>query len=342
MGNPKKPKVPSRRQQLLEAEKFVRTRTGSTRTSLSKNAFKGEEESPYNIDSKDNSRAEIPTLTRLLNRKKYVWGKKPGAPEREPEVPLVSELEPAEPLTANSDLAGEISVATLERSLIVEKDREPETVQAGPGTDAVIEPPTRQDRPVVSSVVKPVVQIPVGVRLSGRTDRSRTQQALVFWSPDQLRSAKDPLGQGISALFSKGAESTLFLCLSPLRPGSRVPEFVATALSGDKSRRGLWTGLRWNPELFPELWNTFVRNGLLELAPPSAATNEMSHRSLLRSAFGLKPDEFLLLLRAGPLNACRGVVAVISRMSLVPSVADALALMTQKIPAPVSKASKAA
>jgi hypothetical protein len=132
------------------------------------------------------------------------------------------------------------------------------------------------------------------------------------------------LAKGLENLFGKGAVSALFLSLTPPPAGARAPHFSATALSGDVSRKVVWTGLKWDPSVVPAAWNYFIKVGYVELAPPGANTDQMSQRNVLRAAFGIQPNEWLLLIQIGPQNACRGALAVITKRSIVPELHQAI------------------
>ncbi len=148
---------------------------------------------------------------------------------------------------------------------------------------------------------------------------------LIAWPIDQLQAGKDPLGRGIYQAIQKGATSVLFLRISP-SPGP-VPIFIATAVVQGQDKLAIWSGLKWNPAIVPEMWNYFVQSGRVELSPPGTNTNQNSHRNVVRSAFGIQKNEFLLLVRAGPPQGCRGVVALISTQSLMTEIDGAIQLI---------------
>lgn len=249
-------------------------------------------------DTEENTLAAVPSITRLLNRKKLQISK----PQRASETPAPPTLpEPA----VESDLTGEVSTSSLERSLV-----DPASVPAAP--------------PAAPRAPGPV---PKAISVA----RRNASQPLITWELRQLARAKDPLGAGLVTLFNKGATSALFLSITP-PSGRDVPLFCGTAASGEASRTPIWTGMRWDPAVTPALWNFFVKTGHLELPPPGSGTNEFSHRNTLRAAFGVRPDEFLLLLRAGPLEACRGILAVLSPRSLQDVLPAVLNTLAQSLP----------
>lgn len=155
---------------------------------------------------------------------------------------------------------------------------------------------------------------------------------LHFWDSKTLKNTKDPLAEGIAFLLENGANSALFMALIPPPPQSPVPHFETRALAGDRSKEDLWTGMKWNPEIVPHVWNSFIRPGLIELSPPGTQTDQMSQRNVMRGALGLRMDEFLVLVRVGPEDACRGALAVVSKKSMVLAIEVAMKFLAQKAP----------
>jgi hypothetical protein len=144
----------------------------------------------------------------------------------------------------------------------------------------------------------------------------------------------------LANLLEKGAISALFLAITPPPAGSPVPHFLGTAAAfaptgaaTSKTKLELWSGLKWDPTVVPELWNYFVRAGFVELSPPGTMTNVASTRNVVRAAFGCAPDEWLTLVSAGTPNACRGVLAILSKASLQHVLAGAMVLIGQNAPA---------
>jgi hypothetical protein len=163
-------------------------------------------------------------------------------------------------------------------------------------------------------------------------------QDLIVWEPNRIATGSDPLGQGIYKMLQRGAKSALFMTIIPPQANEPVPHFLSTAAVLGKEKHGIWRGLKWNPAIVPEMWNYFIRAGQVELSPPGNLTNQSSNRNVVRSAFGIQPNEWLLLVRAGPPNACRGVVGIISEQSLLLVVHEAIPMITA--PAPQSRTRK--
>jgi hypothetical protein len=151
----------------------------------------------------------------------------------------------------------------------------------------------------------------------------------VQWTLAQIRGGTDPLGRGLAQLMDRGATQALFLAIQPGPAGSPVPHFVSAAALQPKTKMDYWTGLKWDPTVVPELWNAFVKTGFVELSPPGTMTNVASARNVVRGAFGVEPEEYLTLVRAGPANSCRGVLAIISTKSLMTALGSAMPLISQ-------------
>lgn len=174
------------------------------------------------------------------------------------------------------------------------------------------------------------------IQKSQRKNSVKPAENLVLWDLLSLKNSTDSLGKALSYLFEKGASSGLFLAITPPPQGSSVPLFLSTAAIEPQDRLNLWTGLQWDPRILPEVWNFFLKIGIVEFAPPGTMTNIMSNRNVIRGAFGVSQEEWLSLLRVGEINACRGVVALISKTSLQLPLRQALRMMNAE---PAKKAS---
>jgi hypothetical protein len=189
-------------------------------------------------------------------------------------------------------------------------------------------PTSSNSSPGPSSNTNPQNQKPSKATIQPAKRRSNPtpSQKLILWDTKVLESGIDPLGKGIALMMKKGALSVLFLSIT-LPPGSPVPHFSSSAAVLPKNKDKIWTGLRWDPTVVPEMWNYFIKSGNVELSPPGTQTVLSSSRNVIRAAFGLQADEWLLLVRAGPANACRGIVAFVSKSSLQTPLVEALPLL---------------
>ena len=159
----------------------------------------------------------------------------------------------------------------------------------------------------------------------GATGTLSSTPKLIVWTLDKLRSSVEPIQQGISVMFQKGTASALFLTIHPPQPGSPLPHFIGYATVGSVAKESIWTGLQWNPVSVPKIWNQFVREGYIEL-PPSA-NREYNHPNLVRAAYGVSPNEWLLLARVGTEKACRGIIAFVSKETMTPYLRTVLPML---------------
>jgi hypothetical protein len=205
-------------------------------------------------------------------------------------------------------------------------------IQNNSGTESVRQNPVEPPSPTATVRVQTA---------KPRTAEQRSVQRMTLWDIKQLKSGNDPLGKGLAILLERGARHALFLSLVAAPAGSPVPHFLASAAIAPRERLKLWTGLRWDPTIVPSLWNLFVRTGHAELPPPGAETDISSNRNVVRAAFGVGHDEWLLLVRTGPVNQCRGVLAVVSDRSMLQALVAASPLLGSPIGAatPSKKAS---
>jgi hypothetical protein len=182
---------------------------------------------------------------------------------------------------------------------------------------------------VLEEVAKPVPPPPPTVKRGGR--RSASSPQILTWKLDKLSRSADPLAKGLLHLFGNGAKAGLFLAITAPPAGALLPHFVATAAIGGEGKLAVWTGLRWDPAVIPEMWNKFVQSGFFEVPPPGSMSAPTSQRNVIRAALDVSETEWLLLVRVGPPNACRGVLALISTQSIVSALAPALALVSQPV-----------
>jgi hypothetical protein len=181
-------------------------------------------------------------------------------------------------------------------------------------------------------IAEPVASTPsaalISVKPVGRRAGAKNETKLIVWERELLKKGKDPLGRGIAMLLEKGVKSALFLAITAPPPGSPVPHFTATAAAGaTKNKMMIWTGMKWDPTIVPDAWNYFVRTGYIELAPPGTITNMKSNRNVIRGAFGIDKEEYLILVRAGPASSCRGVVAFVAKGTLQTEISSAMPLL---------------
>lgn len=257
----------------------------------------------FTLDSTQ-SGAEVPSVTKLLNRKKLI--KSDASVQKPAEMePSVAEISPSIPSEEQS-----IAVSSYEPLLEIETSQ-------GPSSSAAARPQSAPNALMLK--IKP------SHRRSGKLEND----TLLIWDLLQLQAGGDPLGKGIAVLFEKHhAVCALFLGIEPPASKSGLPRFAARASVMGKERVAIWSGLVWDPTIVPELWNYFVKTGQAELSPPGTMTNVQSNRNVVRAAIGVRSDEWLTLIRIGPPTACRGVLALVTRQSIVNELSSVLTFFT--------------
>ncbi|MGK5083778.1 hypothetical protein WDW37_10790 [Bdellovibrionota bacterium FG-1] len=233
---------------------------------------------------------------------------------------------PGDPFTVDNDESEMIDVPSVTRLLNRKKLSVSDNYKQQPALALdTLPPPTREIELPPPTLLR--------IQLAKPRNNRKTAPSLIAWKVEQLKAGPDPLGKGLALALDRGATCALFLSITTPPAGSPVPHFIGTAALAPPQKTELWSGLKWDPMLVPELWNHFVRAGFVELSPPSANTYIKSNRNVVRAAFGIDPQEWLLLVRAGPPTDCRGVLALVSETSIITELTSALALIGSPIPA---------
>jgi hypothetical protein len=150
---------------------------------------------------------------------------------------------------------------------------------------------------------------------------------LLSWTREDLSVGSDPLGKALVSLIDGGVSKALFLAIQST-PGNTLPVFAASAAVNAGTKSAIWTGLRWDPQVLPDIWNQLVTVGYVELPPPGTMTNMHSARNVSRAAFDIGNEECLALVRVGTAQQCRGILVLTSRKSLIASVKQVLPLLS--------------
>jgi hypothetical protein len=154
---------------------------------------------------------------------------------------------------------------------------------------------------------------------------------LAKWSTAVLKKNPDPMAQALVQLTEKGVTSALYLPMKAPPAGQKVPIFEGNAYVGSPFKERVWRGLKWDPKVVPQLWNVFLKTGLVELTPPGNNTVATSNRNVVRAAFGISLEEYLIIVRVGSLKACRGVLALVSTGSVARDVEALVPLLETPI-----------
>ncbi len=192
------------------------------------------------------------------------------------------------------------------------------------------EQPVASEEPSSPAPAEPVQTArPAVKRQQKNTAASASNTPLLqVWQPAQLQASQDPLGKALHYLLHHGASEALFMPVHTPAPGSQVPTFKAKGAFAGAPKIALWAGMIWDPQTLPEIWNAIVKVGWVELSPPDSNTNLKSKRNVIRGAFGAQTQEWVTLARIGPLNQCRGILAIISTESMIPALQSQASLLS--------------
>jgi hypothetical protein len=271
-----------------------------------------EEAQAFTHDSENSSAQEVPSISLLLNRKKLPARLEEKHDEPLPQTEWQKDL-PADPTQALDPAQVEVENQAMksEVSLILEAPQGLHLHVESPASAAVPESATP-----VRVIEAPEAQAPrAKIQRAPKRDGAPAKK-LIEWNAKSFAQSPDPLARALAVLVPKGVSAGAFLAIQPPAAAGKTPHFSAAAAFADKSRMRTWKGLVWDPTLLPDLWNQFIQTGNVELPPPGANTTITSARNVVRTAFAVEPNEWITLLRVGPANACRGVLALISTQSM--------------------------
>ncbi len=276
-------------------------------------------EKPYLLDSADGKTKDMPSVTKLLNRKKLgLSSTSEPLPPQNP--PPGFELAPAAPSSLGGVKPRPQAAGTRTGIAIPEGAAGASFELTSPGIRTLAAAPPVPEAPVESSTSStPELSgqtfagqtqlVAVQVVPSARAARRGTEQPLTLWSRTLAQSSSDPVQVASVQLFEKGALATLYLSLQETRT---APRLSATAAMASGPEAILWQGLHWDTSATGQLWATISRTGLLEIRP----TEVDGPQGILRIALGVRATQHLSLLRVGNSSQCAGVLAVISGQSL--------------------------
>jgi len=323
----------------------------------SKEFIDTENDSAFSMDQSQSLALEVPGITKLLNRKKLAKesnpdqspkeapsrneappSKIPPSPSKRPSLPTALEAIEIPNLEMPSDfqleLAGDphnLAINDKKTSEIIKDNKKtnqkiPEevSIKIDAAPEPVLPPPHKEKEPNlrVLKIQKPK-KIP-------------HHDSFALWNRESLHISSDPMAHALIQLLDQGVLSAVFLALS-IANKSEQPRFISKGGIGPKSQLLYWKGMIWDPLLIPDLWNSFVKLGLVELPPPNAHTSVNSNRNVLRRAFGVNPDHWFTLVRVGSVKACRGVLTLISTTSVLQEVQDVRKFLNQNTNQPLEK-----
>jgi len=292
---------------------------------------KKDEVTSFTVDSDRSGLHDMPSVTKLLNRKTLsksgtlstipqppatppaapppFKGKPFSAPEA-PSTDFGITLEaPPDSVPASSPTSLTLTAPDLHEAPA------PEAPVALAASDLAIE--LSVDAPTQTTSTKPIPIPALKVQPAQRRVTKETIPPLSAWGPEKLPPANAALAKALTALLaSKTLHHALYLAIAPAPAGSPVPVFNATSALQAASKEVVWTGMCWDPRVVPEMWNYFLKAGFVEVSPPGTLTNQKSNRNVIRAAFGIQQDEWMTLVRIGPADGCQGVLALVSKRSI--------------------------
>lgn len=278
------------------------------------------------IDTDVSRKIEMPSISRLLNRKKLGLGPPPP-----PQATRGIQKE----LLRRKTPVSEPQMSRRTPPKLPPKLDFDALSQRGKSKRAEV-PPSLPEKPsaIPTAAQSPTHDLSSGaaqprIQPASRKHRATQHEVLIQWHLTDLLASHDPLARGLSHLLKNGAYAAVFLSIQPPPGELKIPVFHATAAIGPTPYFRLWTGLRWNPETVSAFWKRILNSGYMILAPTESHTNPSSGKYLVRGAFGLAPDEWLTILQVGPMEACRGVLAVVSKVPLEGFLEEGSSLLRQ-------------
>ncbi len=230
--------------------------------------------------------------------------------------------------TIDGKTEGDISIPSITRLL----DRKKLGLQKPTQKEKQSHKPASTPRPDALST-RSTAPIELHTQIQPKVRRgASTPSPLTIWDRSTLTHSHDPMAQALLALLEKGATSALFLSLAPSQTQSQ-PTLKSSATLNPGNKKDLWTGLNWNSSITPEVWTGIQQVGYVELSPPGTQTVQTSARNVLRSAFGVGSDEWIYLVRVGPIQSCRGIVAIVSKKTILLDLKSQLSLLNTPLKA---------
>jgi len=286
----------------------------------------------FDLDADKTGLTEMPSITKLLARKSMA-----------PIPAKVTTLAPGGTQTASKSLAAHAAPTQPVKAPVAPIKAPVPPLQAKPQAVPAARPtaPIPAARPAaLPQALAPIaVQQPTAappppsertgmIVMPARRSNTRSQaQDLLVWDRATLQSSPDSVAQALSQLMGRGLGMALYLAHHLAGSGNTIPVFKAQACFGPGPKQVLWKGLSWNPALTPTLWQQLSMTGAVELTPPDTGTNVTSERNMVRTAFGIDSNEYLVVARVGPPNAPKGMLGLVSTKSFLSEVQKVLMLL---------------
>lgn len=288
----------------------------------------------------------IPSVSRLLNRidvqhtMRYRREKSSAdtAPIQKPALPK-EEAHPQISTTPAADLpSSRTQWFDLARVIANRSNSE-----ASAGSTPSANPPSSDPAPVA---MEKQAEIPLSIPLSAAPETAQAETALpsiqpskrnrakkaatvlARWKRESLSNSSDPIGRAASILLPAGATDLLFLSRHPLAKGDSFSVVATAAFTDNPQFIACWSGLKWAPDVVPELWKELISKGVVQLAPPGEKTLPSSERNVIRAAFGVRQEDWMIVLRSGTAEQARGILVVLSKGNLMEKMREVLPLLS--------------
>jgi hypothetical protein len=285
----------------------------------------------FDLDAEKTGLTEMPSITKLLARKPMnVMAPKVKSINVTQTAGKALPADPAPPVNASPAVAAHPKTSPAAVAPAAPKSSAP--VPAAPKAA----PAAPVSKPPVAPVAAAAIPNPLAPPPSERTGmivmptrrstRGQTQD-LQIWDRAALQTSPDAVCQALTQLLGRGLGMALFLAHHSAGGANAIPIFKAQACYGSGSKQVLWKGLSWNPALTPTLWQQLSITGAVELTPPDTGTNVTSERNMVRTAFGIDSNEYLVVARVGAPSAIKGILAMVSARSFLTEVQGVLMLL---------------
>ena len=256
--------------------------------------------SSFTADPAPQELETMPSITRLLNRKKLLSTKPSSDDTLTPEIPDSPPLPPPAPQVRAETFHSQLQSSEISLRL------DPFIDSVVPGSSSPTTPPRLKVQP------------------AARRKEQSGQPKLEIWAPETVTKKNDLIGKALAALIKQGAQT--FLILNPISTpaSSPAPHFASVAAINPGPFQALWNGLRWDPTYTPEVWAELNKNRFAELPAMEPVTSGKHPKQLMRATLGVQPHQWLTLLAIGPAPHLFGVITVLSSHSLSSNIQSVL------------------
>ncbi len=157
--------------------------------------------------------------------------------------------------------------------------------------------------------------------------RARTKsRKIAHWTDESLSVAEDSFQKAVHHLIQKGARQVLLL--TPSSPTSTASPAESTRFDAlcaymTEEKEELWSGLSLSSAVIPDVWKQLFTQGTYEIIPSLSQNGQDESAAFIIKAFGIKSNEFFVIVRCGSPTACTGLLAMVSPFSLTKEISEA-------------------